>query len=193
MNFGKMFALKSKETASNSMNGTAPTHEISYKIAHAIPGRIRFHIPQLAIDPEYATKLKALIESDSRITDVRFNQKAASFVVNYQPDAISDDQVRSHLVNLIQTAPNIAEPKPATARSIVRAIFDAVVNLIDSVRNINNARKGIVHGQQKTDTWERVLSSVKSTTKKLESAIMFVLPKRSPKLDGESPLPTDKE
>ena len=178
----KLFDSKrrSTEMTSTPANGTTPTEKISYRLAHAITGRMRFCIPRLAKDSEYADKLKALIESDSKIKDVRINPYAASIVINYQPDKISADQMRSHLVNLIQAAPNTVEPKQATARSILAAIFDAVVNLIDSIRNVNKVRKGVTHQGFKTDGWERTLSTVKDMTKGLKSATMFVLPKRSP-------------
>ncbi|OUL17890.1 hypothetical protein BV372_34440 [Nostoc sp. T09] len=159
-------------------NKTAPLPNISYTVVHAIPGRIRFRIPRLAKDSEYANKLQRLIESDARTTNVRINSSAASIVIHYQPGVISGDQMRSHLVNLIQTAPNIAIPAPVTAKTIARAIFDALLNLIDSTRNINRARTAIQHREVKTDTWERVLSSAKALIKGLKSTIMFILPNK---------------
>ncbi|WP_033365949.1 HMA2 domain-containing protein [Mastigocladopsis repens] len=167
-----------KKTTIGVANKTAPPQKISYSVAHAIPGRIRFRIPRLVIDCEYADKLKQVIESDSRTTNVRVNATAASIVINYQPGIISDDQMRSHLVNLIQTAPNIVVPTQATAKSIVGVIFDAIINLIDSTRNINKARNAIVYHRFRTDGWERLLSGAKTIIKRLKSAIMFVLPNK---------------
>lgn len=159
-------------------NKTSLPQKISYSVVHAIPGRIRFRIPRLAKDSEYANKLKRLIESDARTTNVRINSSAASIAINYQPGVISDHQMRSHLVNLIQTAPNIAIPAPVTAKSVAQAIFDALINLIDSTRNINKARTAIQHKEVKTDIWERVLSGTKTAIKGLKSAIMFILPNK---------------
>ncbi|MBW4500472.1 MAG: hypothetical protein KME57_13135 [Scytonema hyalinum WJT4-NPBG1] len=167
-----------KKTTSSVAHKTAPPEKISYSVAHAIPGRIRFRIPRLVKDSEYANKLKLVIESDSRTTDVRVNPTAGSIVVTYQPGVISDQQMRQHLVNLIQTAPNIVLPKQATAKSILGAIFDAVINLLDSTRNINKARTAIVYGQPKTDIWERLLSTTESMIKRLKSGIMFILPNK---------------
>src|SRR5689334_10598682 len=78
-------------------NKTQPSEEISYSVAHAIPGRIRFRIPRLAKDSEYANKLKRVIEADSQTTNVRINTTAASIVIQYQPGIISDNQMRSRL------------------------------------------------------------------------------------------------
>jgi len=167
-----------KKTISGVANKPTPPQKIAYKVAHAIPGRIRFRIPRLAIDSEYANKLKRLIEAEPRTTNVRVNPTAASIVINYQLGVISDDQMRSHLVNLIQTAPNIVLPAEATAKSILGAIFDALINLIDSTRNINQARNAIVYRQFRTDTWERVLSSARTIIKGLKSAIIFILPNK---------------
>ena len=166
-----------KKTTSSVAHKTAPPEKISYSVAHAIPGRIRFRIPRLVKDSEYANKLKLVIESD-KTTNVRVNPTAGSIVVTYQPGVISDQQMRKHLVNLIQTAPNIVLPKRATAKSILGAIFDAVINLIDSTRNINKARTAIVYGQPKTDFWERLLSTTESMIKRLKSGMMFILPNK---------------
>lgn len=166
-----------KKTTSSVAHKTAPPEKISYSVAHAIPGRIRFRIPRLVKDSEYANKLKLVIESD-KTTNVRVNPTAGSIVVTYQPGVISDQQMRKHLVNLIQTAPNIVLPKQATAKSILAAIFDAVINLLDSTRNINKARTAIVYGQPKTDFWERFLSTTESMIKRLKSGIMFILPNK---------------
>ncbi|GAB1543277.1 hypothetical protein NUACC21_59510 [Scytonema sp. NUACC21] len=169
-------------TTLHSVNGTAGNHEISYSIAHAIPGRIRFWIPKIAIDSDYADKLKATIEkSHSEITDVRINEKAASIAITYRSDAISDDQMRSHLVNLIQVAPDTVQPPKVTSRPLLEAIFDALLDFIDSIRNINKVRNGIQYGRFKTDFWENLLSKAKAMTQKLKSAVMFVLPKRAQK------------
>lgn len=167
-------------------NKTAPQQKISYSVAHAIPGRIRFRIPRLLKDSEYADKLKLVIESDSKTTNVRVNPQAASIVINYQPGVISDEQMRSHLVNLIQTAPNIVLPTQATTKSIVGVIFDALINLIESTRNINKARNAIIYKRFRTDAWERILSTTKTVIKGLKSATMFILPNKQRQLQRQS-------
>lgn len=193
MKFRKLFNREQQSTKTLSSNleenATLP-QEIPHKIAHEVPGRIRFTIPRIATDSEYTDKLKALIESDTRIKDFRINKQAASITVNYEADAIANEQMRSHLIDLIQIAPNIDEPKNATARTILAAIFDAIISLIDSVRNVNNARKGIAYGRFKTDTWERLLSKARNMTKGLKSTSMFVLPKRSLDATNTEKLPT---
>ncbi|OUL21918.1 hypothetical protein BV378_25815 [Nostoc sp. RF31YmG] len=167
-----------KNTTKSVVSKATPIQNISYSVVHAIPGRIRFRIPRLAKDSDYGNKLQRLIESDARTTNVRINSSAASIVIHYQAGVISAEHMRSHLVNLIQTAPNIALPAPVTAKTIARAIFDALLNLIDSTRNINKARTAIQHREVKTDTWERVLSSAKTLIKGLKSTIMFILPNK---------------
>jgi copper chaperone CopZ len=170
----------SRQHNSTLPKDTAPREKISYSIAHVIPGRIRFHIPRLGKDAEYAEKLKSVIQSTPNITDVRINPAAASIVIKYQPGTVSDQEMRSHLVNLIQTAPNIVVPQQGTAQTFVGAIFDALTNVIDSIRNINKARSVVVHQPPKTNTVERMLSGAKKMMNWLKSAMMFALPKRSP-------------
>jgi len=154
----------------------APVHQITYSVAHAIPGRIRFRIPKLFKDTEYGNKLKLAIESTTKNTKVRVNHTASSIVIHYSTELISDEKMRSHLVNLIQTAPNIALPTKVGAKTIVGAMFDALINLFDGLRNVNKARTAIKHQQIKKNTWERLLAKGESIIKGLKSAIMFVLP-----------------
>lgn len=82
-------------------------HNISYSVVHAIPGRIRFRILRLSHDTKYADKLKQAIELYIKDAQVRVNPVAPSIVVNYDNSSVSDEQMRSQLINLIQTAPVI--------------------------------------------------------------------------------------
>jgi Heavy metal associated domain 2 len=188
----------------------AAPQEISYSIAHAIPGRIRFRIPRIATDAWYADKLKAVMEFHG-MTDVRINPEAASIVIKYKSDTIlpekmryasstltrshlavdkgasyNDSQTVSQLIKLIQAAPNIDIPKQPTVKSVVESIFDALVNLIDSIRNVNNVRSAMKHQQPNNSTWERILSTARRMLKGLKSAIMFVTPKRKANLSKNS-------
>lgn len=176
--------LPPKKAAKNVANKTAPSQKIFYSIVHTIPGRIRFRIPLLARDTEYANQLKLAIESDTRVTNVRINPKAASIVINYKVGVISDNQMREHLVNLIQTAQDVVVPKEVMAKSIVGSIFDALINLIDSTRKLNQARNVIVYRRVRTDVWERILSTSRSVIKRLKSATMFILPNKRWRLRG---------
>lgn len=176
--------LAPKKAAKSVANKTAPSQKIFYSIVHAIPGRIRFRIPLLARDPEYANNLKLMIESDTRVTNVRANPEAASIVINYQVRVISDNQMREHLVSLIQTAQDATVPKQVAAKSIVGAIFDALINLIDSTRKINQARNVIVYRRFRVDVWERILSTSRSIINRLKSATIFILPNKRWRLRG---------
>lgn len=176
--------LPPKKAAKNVAKKTAPYQKIFYSIVHTIPGRIRFRIPLLARDTEYANQLKLAIESDPRVTNVRINPKAASIVINYKVGVISDNQMREHLVNLIQTAQDVVVPKEVMAKSIVGTIFDALINLIDSTRKLNQARNVIVYRRVRTDVWERILSTSRSIIKRLKSATMFILPNKRWRLRG---------
>ncbi|MBW4572739.1 MAG: hypothetical protein KME31_33630 [Tolypothrix carrinoi HA7290-LM1] len=177
-------SLAPEKTTKSVAKKTVPSQKIFYSIVHAIRGRIRFRIPLLAIDSEYANKLKLVIESDRRVTNVRANPEAASIVINYQVGVISDNQMREHLVSLIQTAQDVVVPKQVTAKSIILTIFDAVINLIDSTRNINQARNAIVHQRFRTDVWERILSTSRTIIKRLKSATIFILPNKRRQLHG---------
>ncbi|MGC9505331.1 HAD-IC family P-type ATPase [Baaleninema sp.] len=76
---------------------------VSYCIVHAIAGRIRFRVPKLLIDAQYARHLKALIELDDRFDTVRVDRAAACVVVAYTPNG-DEAEIRDRLGNLIQLA-----------------------------------------------------------------------------------------
>lgn len=167
-----------KKNTENSVHKKLTSPKIAYSIVHVMSGRVRFRIPRLGRDSDYANKLQQLIESDSRITNVRINPLAASIVISYQTGMISDEKMRSHFVYLIQNAPNIALPAKKTTKTFIGAIFDALINLIDSTRNINQARHANTYGNPRTDVWERVLKSAKTCMKGIKSATMFFIPNK---------------
>lgn len=78
--------------------------EVVYQVVHEIPGRIRFRVPRIAEDAEYTHRLTVLAQTDARVIDVRVNAAAASIAVSYEIILISLDEMRSHLIELIQTA-----------------------------------------------------------------------------------------
>jgi Cu2+-exporting ATPase len=100
--------------------------EVAYQIVHAIPGRIRFRVPRIASDSDYTHRLTVLTKADANVTDVRVNEAAASIAVSYEIGLIADEKMRSHLIELIQTAskadilidlkatPNEQEPQEET-------------------------------------------------------------------------------
>lgn len=80
---------------------------IQYQILHAIRGRVRFGVPRLATDPEYAARLEQLSASAAGVTEVRVNPIAASIIITYNPAVVADAEMRSHLAEFIQAAGNI--------------------------------------------------------------------------------------
>ncbi|AFY42401.1 hypothetical protein [Nostoc sp. PCC 7107] len=64
--------------------------------------------------------------------------------------------MRSHLVNLIQVAPNIVLPTKISTKTIAGTVFDALINLMDSLRNFNKARTAIQHRDMRKYSWERL-------------------------------------
>ncbi|MBD2594469.1 hypothetical protein H6G74_09020 [Nostoc spongiaeforme FACHB-130] len=178
MNYKKLFSLRQNKPSKNSTHHQLQTQPITYSIAHEISGRIRFRVPRLAKDKEYASKLKVAIESQIKNAKVRINPTASSIVINYPSDLMPDEQMRSQLVHLIQSAPNIVLPTKVSNKTIVTTIFDALTNLIDSLRNANKARNAIQHQEIRKDRWERLLSTGERIIQGLKSAIMFILPSK---------------
>jgi hypothetical protein len=80
-------------------NGTPQPSSVIYQVVHAIPGRIRFRIPQLRHDPEYAQRLQTLSIADAWVTGVRINRTAASIAFTYQPIETEATQKRSRSIS----------------------------------------------------------------------------------------------
>ncbi|XWK89612.1 MAG: heavy metal translocating P-type ATPase [Phormidium sp.] len=91
--------------SANELNGkVGDRQELSYSIVHETPGRIRFRIPLVAKDADYAQKLTQLAESDSRVTNIKINKDAASVAIFYQASDLSPAAIKAHLVHLIELA-----------------------------------------------------------------------------------------
>ncbi|MBD2492737.1 HMA2 domain-containing protein [Nostoc sp. FACHB-280] len=178
MNYKKLFSSQQNKPSKNSTHHQTKTQQIAYSVAHEISGRVRFRVPRLAKDTEYANKLKVAIESQIKNAKVRINPTASSIVINYPSGLMADEKMRSQLVHLIQIAPSIGLPTKVSNKTIVTTIFDALTNLIDSLRNANKARNTIQHQEIRKDRWERLLSTGERIIQGLKSAIMFILPSK---------------
>lgn len=86
---------------------------VTYTIAHAIPGRVRFRVPRIAKDSKYVQRLEALLKADPVVTGERVNNAAGSIVITYKSGAMLNSQKRSlslleqaisYLSSLIQSA-----------------------------------------------------------------------------------------
>ncbi|MBD2043334.1 HMA2 domain-containing protein [Microcoleus sp. FACHB-672] len=88
-----------------------PTSEIQHRLVHAVPGRLRFHVPRLADDAVYTRRIERLIESAAGVTGVRVNQTTASLIVSYKAGSVSLLQMQSRLEALIEQAKVAGLPK----------------------------------------------------------------------------------
>ncbi|MGK7918244.1 MAG: HMA2 domain-containing protein [Prochloraceae cyanobacterium] len=81
-----------------------PDAQSKIELVHATPGRVRFRVPQMVSDLDYAQRLPQLVGSIEEVTEVRLNRSAGSLAIAYQTDTISDVQMRSRLAKLIEDA-----------------------------------------------------------------------------------------
>lgn len=94
-------------------NQTPP--KITYDIVHAIPGRVRFQVPRITEDAEYAQRLQQLISATEGVTGVRVNTIAGAIVITYDISLLSPGQMRSRITELIQdAAEEVKTPPPPT-------------------------------------------------------------------------------
>ena len=79
----------------------------------AIPGRIRWRKERIAEDSEYLKRLEILL-ADALVKSDSINSIAASIVIQSDPSEISDEQMRSHLFTVINSASNAAPTQSPT-------------------------------------------------------------------------------
>ncbi|MGV2829347.1 HMA2 domain-containing protein [Myxosarcina sp. GI1(2024)] len=72
-----------------------------YAIAHAVPGRVRLKMPQLAIDADFAHRLQQALNADEYVNHVRVNRTAASIAINYHNLGLSDWELGMRLMSII--------------------------------------------------------------------------------------------
>ncbi|OKH14289.1 ATPase [Fischerella major NIES-592] len=77
-------ATKSETAKQATLQNSEIAAGIYYHVVHKIPGRVRFRVPLLAHNPDYADNLQKLLESDSRVLKARLNRHAASIAISYQ-------------------------------------------------------------------------------------------------------------
>ena len=96
-------------TQSNNSGSTVEERSTSepdlqgYAIAHAIPGRVRLKMPQLALDADFAQRLQTALNADDYVDRVRINRAAASIAINYDNQGLSDWELGLRLMGIINT------------------------------------------------------------------------------------------
>ncbi|MGK7921326.1 MAG: HMA2 domain-containing protein [Trichodesmium sp.] len=74
----------------------------AYTIVHSLPGRIRLRIPRIGSDRDYARRLEQLLMLDSHVLGVRINTSAASVIIHYQTEGMSDWELGMRLMTIIE-------------------------------------------------------------------------------------------
>ncbi|MBD0265012.1 MAG: heavy metal translocating P-type ATPase, partial [Tolypothrix sp. Co-bin9] len=90
---------------------------VTYSVVHTTPGRLRFRLPRLRTDADYAKRLEVLLSADALVKNVRVKPAAMSVAVTYKSDKVSDAKMRSHLHDLIQAASVVVVLKNSTSLS----------------------------------------------------------------------------
>lgn len=94
---------------------TEPPHTPSpeYRLAHSVPGRLRYEIKRLVEDEVYARRLERRVRDIPGITGVRINRSNASLVVLYNRRISSLEQIKALIDQAIHPTP--VAPKPDSA------------------------------------------------------------------------------
>ena len=91
-------------TSSNGRVETEREENSKYTIIHSVPGRIRVKIPRIAQDIEFCQVLSQLLEEDDHVIKSRINRPAASIVINYEAQGLSDVELGLRLLNIMNKA-----------------------------------------------------------------------------------------
>jgi P-type Cu2+ transporter len=104
----KSFSHNGKNDFANNNGHQKVNQNIVCTVVHAVPGRVRLRVPRLIQDADYAQRLQSLVALDTRIEKIRINRAAASVSFGYEARTVADEGMRSHLINLIQLASDVA-------------------------------------------------------------------------------------
>ncbi len=93
--------------ATNNGNGVGKVEteeNTPYTVVHSVPGRIRVKIPRLEKDIEFCEVLGQLLEADDHVLESRINRIAASVVIYYESQGLSDVELGLRLLNIMNQA-----------------------------------------------------------------------------------------
>lgn len=97
----KNHSISTVESSSTEEMGASDTSFQGYTIAHAVPGRVRLRIAQLAVDADFARRLQQALNADEYVKHVRINRAAASVSINYDNQGLSDWELGMRLMHII--------------------------------------------------------------------------------------------
>lgn len=99
----QMVTQRNDSDATVKERSTSETNLQDYAIAHAVPGRVRLKMPQLALDADFAQRLQTALNADEYVNQVRINRAAASIAINYDNQGLSDWELGLRLMGIINT------------------------------------------------------------------------------------------
>ncbi|MDJ1172733.1 HMA2 domain-containing protein [Roseofilum capinflatum] len=103
----------SEQQASSASEEQANNEEEDYKIVHSVPGRIRLRIPRLMNDSLYGKRLEKLLSAESKVKHVRINRAAASLIIQYDGDGMSELELGMYLLNILDQANSAPVENPS--------------------------------------------------------------------------------
>jgi hypothetical protein len=132
--------ITSKQTSYFVATPYAP---VVYSIAHALPGRVGFCIPQISEDAIYVKRLQALLNSQPEVISQQVNSVAGSIVITYKSGIMPDSEMRSYLASVIKAANNDV---PAIEQPVYSSLEEA-----DRTEDAKTAIEGDEESQEQTE------------------------------------------
>jgi Cu2+-exporting ATPase len=111
------FVERNGKCASGTRSDQLP--QIPHDVVHAIPGRIRFRVPRLRDDPDYAKRLQTLLKANNAlIKSIRIKPAAASLAVTYNSDTVSEAKIHLYVAEILQAASEVIVLKSSEMQSV---------------------------------------------------------------------------
>jgi hypothetical protein len=101
-------------TSNGHATDEVPTQIVEdYLIVHSTFGRIRLRIPRLISDAAYAQRLEKLLLTDERVTAIRLSRAAASLVIQYDGNGVTELELGMRLLQILEQAETGSQPELA--------------------------------------------------------------------------------
>ncbi|HEY9811275.1 MAG TPA: heavy metal translocating P-type ATPase [Halomicronema sp.] len=103
-------AHKNSPLETNNQPKTIIKQTIEARIVHGTPGRVRYRIPTLIKDANYAKSLEILATATAGVTNVIIKRPAGSIAISYNVKIITQKELQNHIEALIQLAASTTIP-----------------------------------------------------------------------------------
>lgn len=116
----------------------------SLEVKSALPGRIRFYMPKLKGNAEFATELASALSGIKVIMRSNINSTTGSLLVIYDKDAVEPEVLMGAIMRLAGLEGDAARSGKSKVESNMRSAFEALDSaVLEKTRGILDARTAL--------------------------------------------------